>query len=69
MVYAKLYRMDLISGDHIETGWVIVGRGSLESMHTLATQAAKRKGAEAYRLFEGPTMYSGKPLSLHHSVK
>lgn len=74
MIYATLYRPDLITGEHTQaTGRAVIGAGSskadIHHLHALATMAAHRSGASAYRIYEGSDFINAKPISLLHIVK
>lgn len=70
MMFAKLYRKDLVTGDYSQpVGAPCVLRGSAPHMHLFATQAAKRAGAQAYQLWQGDTFAKAKPISLMHDVQ
>lgn len=68
MIYAKLYRKDLINGEPIEVTFAIVGRGDIQKMHGLATEACKRHDCTMYRIYEGTTLKNGKAVSLLHDI-
>ncbi len=69
MVFAQLYRRDLITGepDHKE-GFVVISSRGIPEMHEEATIAARRYGADAYKLFHGTSFRLAKPLSLKHLI-
>lgn len=69
MVFAQLYRRDLINGDpdHKE-GFVVIFHRGIPEMHEEATIAARRYGADAYKLFHGDSFRLAKPLSFKHVV-
>lgn len=68
MLYARLYRKDLISGEVTQmVDWVCV-RNDLTLAHHDATMACKRKGAIGYKLFQGDSVKHGKAVSLMHEV-
>lgn len=71
MVHARLYRPDLITGEYTQqVGYAVIGRGGVDHMHTLATQACMRNPeAYAYALYEGTTLHSAKAISLVHVVR
>ena len=74
MIFAALYRADLITGEIDQpTGRAVVAAGGnkadIQHLHSLATQAAHRSGAHGYRLYKGDTFSGAKAISHLHIVK
>lgn len=71
MIFARLYREDMVSREHtIVVGFAVVSRGGVDHLHDLATRACMRDPlATAYRLYEGTSLSLAEPISLMHVVK
>ena len=74
MIFARLYRPDLISGDDKPCGFAVLCAGAdtsnLPYLHTLATEATQRHAhAVAYQLMIGHTFAGARPFSLRHNVR
>ncbi len=74
MIYARLYRPDLITGDDVPCGFAVVRAGAdlsdLATLHTLATQATRRhSNATAYQLMVGYSFTGARAVSLKHNAK
>lgn len=74
MIYARLYRPDLINADDAPRGFAVLRAGDdltdLDTLHTLATQATQRHShATAYQLMVGYTFAGARPVSLKHNAK
>lgn len=68
MIFARLYRTDLVNGDPLPVGRPVMMRGSVPHLHLMATMAAKREGATCYRIYDGRTFQDANPISLMHDV-
>lgn len=74
MIYARLYRPDLITGDDTPCGFAVVAAGAdisnLNAYHEAATLATRRhECATAYQLMAGYTFAGSRSISLRHSVR
>lgn len=69
MRIVRFYRFDLISGDPVYIDFTCVPRGDIKHAHAMATLAAQRHNADAYRLFEGALINTAKPISMMHSIR
>lgn len=74
MLYARLYRPDLITADDTPCGFAVLRAGfdvsDLATLHTLATQATQRHShATAYQIMAGYTFAGARSVSLKHTVE
>lgn len=71
MIFAKLYRKDLITGEFVHViGSPMITRGDVRHLHLMATLAVKRTPeAGAYQIWQGDTFANAKPISLMHDVE
>lgn len=69
MIFARLYRTDLVNDEPVPVGRPIMMRGSVPHLHLMATLAARREGATLYRIYDGRTFENATPISLMHDVK
>jgi len=74
MIYARLYRPDLITADDTPCGFAVLRAGldltDLATLHALATQATQRHShATVYQLMVGYSFAGARAVSLRHSVE
>ena len=74
MIYARLYRPDLITADDTPCGFAVLRAGNdladLATLHTLATQATRRhSNATSYQLMVGYSFAGARVVSLKHSAR